>query len=230
VKGGTVAVLVRGSDTAGALGRSPVRLAALRRAAAFSVAAFIDGCSRLFQRYLRLGLLLLAVYAISAALYLLTVTGSYRLGPTDASALSWGLTALVSGVFIAWITIVNLAYLLVQMVVAAEDCSVRRAVHHLALFLRRKRGEVAAVFAVVLSLVIFATVASMLATAGLGLVSFVPLVGLAVFPLQAAAWLVRGLVFQYLGLTALGAYLALYRPPDASRAEAAHPVWARTAS
>jgi hypothetical protein len=30
-------------------------------------------------------------------------------------------------------------------------------------------------------------------------------------PLQIAAWLMRGIVFQYLALTALGAYLTQYR-------------------
>ena len=45
----------------------------------------------------------------------------------------------------------------------------------------------------------------------LGLISFGPFVGLAVFPLQAIAWFVRGMLFQYLGLTALGSYLTLYR-------------------
>jgi hypothetical protein len=29
--------------------------------------------------------------------------------------------------------------------------------------------------------------------------------------LQATAWLLRGLLFHYLGLAALGAYLTLYR-------------------
>ena len=43
------------------------------------------------------------------------------------------------------------------------------------------------------------------------LIAFVPLVGLAIVPLQAAAWLVRGFVFEYLALTALGAYLTQYR-------------------
>ena len=44
-----------------------------------------------------------------------------------------------------------------------------------------------------------------------------PLVGLAVLPLQIAAWLVRGIVFQYLALTALGAYLTQYRHYLAAR-------------
>ena len=60
-------------------------------------------------------------------------------------------------------------------------------------------------------MVIVATVASIVATAGLGLIAFVPLVGLAVLPLQFAAWLVRGIVFEYVALAALGAYLSHYR-------------------
>ena len=60
-------------------------------------------------------------------------------------------------------------------------------------------------------MVVIATAASILATAGLGLIAFVPLVGLAVLPLQLAAWLLRGIVFEYLALAALGAYLSHYR-------------------
>ena len=75
-------------------------------------------------------------------------------------------------------------------------------------------------FLVVVVLVVAATFASALAWSGVGLIAFVPLVGLAVFPLQLAALLVRGLVFEYLGLTALGAYLTLYHGYVAKRSEA----------
>ena len=54
------------------------------------------------------------------------------------------------------------------------------------------------------------TLASALAWSGVGLIAFVPLVGLAVFPLQLAALLLRGIVFEFIGLAALGAYAALY--------------------
>jgi hypothetical protein len=47
----------------------------------------------------------------------------------------------------------------------------------------------------------------------------VPLVGLAVFPLQIAALVLRGLAFEYLGLTALGAYLTLYQGYVSRRGE-----------
>jgi hypothetical protein len=67
------------------------------------------------------------------------------------------------------------------------------------------------VFGVVLLLVVGATIVSVIATTSLGVIAFVPLVGLAVVPLQLLAWLFRGLVFQLVGLSALGAYLTLYR-------------------
>ena len=53
--------------------------------------------------------------------------------------------------------------------------------------------------------------AVLVAWSGVGLIAFVPLVGLAVFPLQIVALLVRGLIFEYIGLTALGAYVTLFR-------------------
>jgi hypothetical protein len=61
------------------------------------------------------------------------------------------------------------------------------------------------------SLLALGIAASVLATAALGLIAFVPFLGLAAVPLQVAAWVVRGFVFQYLGLTALVAYVQLYR-------------------
>ena len=95
---------------------------------------------------------------------------------------------LASSVLLVWITLVNLIYLLTQMVIAVEDVGVRQAAcggrsTSCAASLR----EVAGIFGVVLVLVALATVASILATAGLGLIAFVPLVGFAVLPLQVAA-------------------------------------------
>jgi hypothetical protein len=77
-----------------------------------------------------------------------------------------------------------------------------------------------------------ATVASALAWSGVGLVAFIPLIGLAVIPLQLAALVVRGLAFEYIGLTALGAYLTSYarqagslrRPALVRASSASHPV------
>jgi hypothetical protein len=71
--------------------------------------------------------------------------------------------------------------------------------------------QVLGIFGVVLALVLLATAASVLATTGLALVAWVPLVGLAVVPLQVAAWLMRGVVFHYMDLCAWSAYQSQYR-------------------
>jgi len=110
-----------------------------------------------------------------------------------------------------------------QIVMAVDDVGLRTALSTVGRFLRSSVREVAGIFGVVLLLVLLATAASILATAGLSLIGFVPIVAVAVMPLQLAAWLVRGIVFQYLALTALGAYLTQYRHYRGGAALAAVP-------
>ncbi|HVH56762.1 MAG TPA: hypothetical protein VM791_10920 [Vicinamibacterales bacterium] len=213
VKGGTMALLADAEGSTGPIERPPLRLDAVRRANRIHIEPFLDGCKRLWRRYLRLGGCLLIAYAATALVYLGFIVAGYALAQNRPVLLGlWTVTAaLASGALVVWITLVNLLYLLMQMIVAIEDVSVRTAAGLVLTFLRSALREIAAIFGVVLLLVTLATVASILATAGLGLIAFVPLAGLAVVPLQVAAWLMRGFVFQYLGLTALVGYLAQYR-------------------
>ncbi len=212
VKGGTIALLAEAERTAGPIERPPLRLEALRTASIVAIDPFLSGCARLWRRYVRIGIGLLLVYVVTAAAYLGLVLGGYALAGNSAILLGWTVVAaLASSVLIVWITLVNFFYLMTQMAVAIEDVSVRAGVRLAFAFVWGHLREVAAVFGVVLVLVVVATAASILATAGLGLIAFVPLVGLAVLPLQLAAWLIRGIVFEYLALTALGAYLSHYR-------------------
>ena len=212
VKAGTVAILAEAERTAGPIERPPLRLESLRRAAVAGIDPFLAGCSRLWRRYIRIGLGLLLAYTFTAGAYLLFVFGGYALAANSAVLLGWtALAALASSALVVWITILNFFYLMTQMVVAIEDVSVRVGVRLALQFIWGHLREVAAVFGVVLVVVIIATAASILATAGLGLIAFVPLVGLMVLPLQLAAWLLRGIVFEYVALAALGAYLSHYR-------------------
>jgi hypothetical protein len=213
VKGGTVSLLVDAEATTGPIERPPLRLDAMRRASRVHIEPFLDGCRRLWRRYVRLGGCLLIAYAVTAAVYLGFIVAGYALANNRPVLLGlWTVVAaLASGALVVWITLVNLVYQLTQMIVAVEDVSVRTAAQLVVRFMRAALREIAAIFGVVLLLVALATVASVLATAGLGLIAFVPLLGLAVVPLQVAAWLIRGFVFQYLALTALVGYLAQYR-------------------
>ena len=213
VKGGTMSLLVEAEATTGPIEKPPLRLDAVRRASRVHIEPFLDGCRRLWRRYLRLGGCLLIAYAITAAGYLAFIVAGYALASNRPVLLGlWTvIAALASGALVVWITLINLVYLLTQMIVAVEDVSVRTAAGLVLRFMRASLREIAAIFGVVLLLVTLATIASVLATAGLGLIAFVPLLGLAVVPLQVAAWLIRGFVFQYLALTALVGYLAQYR-------------------
>lgn len=210
LKGGTVAVLAVAEREAAAVEEPPLRLEPFWTAARFSVDRYDEGCRHYLRRFLRLGLMLILVYVASAAAYLAVLLRgvewftSGRLGWTAIAGI--GSTALV-----VWITLVNFVYLLIQMVVVVEDCSVRSAARRVWEFLRAEPKLTFGVFGVLLLLVAGATIVSLIATTSLGLIAFVPLAGLAVVPLQLLAWLFRGLVFQFLGLSALSAYLTLYR-------------------
>jgi hypothetical protein len=205
-KAGAVAVLVQGEREAGAIEHPPLHFDSLRRASKFSAELYIDSARALFPRYARLGFMLMGIYLVSGVLYLV---GAYESGfRGDLGGL---LTFVMTIGFVAWITVINLVYLLTQIVIAAEDCSVAKAWRQMLAFVRRQRRGVSTVFGVILALVIAATGVSLLATAALGLIAFVPFIGLAVLPLQLLAWVFRGVVFQFLGLTSIGSYMRLYR-------------------
>jgi hypothetical protein len=212
VKGGTVAILAEAEAQAGPIERPPLRIAALRRANRTDITPFLEGCRRLWRRYVKLGACLLLVYVATAVVYLSLVVGGYAVAGNTGVLLGWTFAAaLASSALVVWITLVNFFYLLTQMAIAVEDLGVREAVARVGHFVRVSAREVAGIFGIVLLLVGVATVVSILATAGLGLIAFIPLVGLAMVPLQVAAWLLRGFVFEYLALTAFGAYLTQYR-------------------
>ncbi len=221
VKGGTVDVLAAANLTARPIENEPITYQSLHAAAFFTLERFTHGCSRLFRRYLKLGLALMVVYLLSGLSYLAFVVYGYQAAGGRLVIIGWTLVAaLAAGALVAWITLVNFVYLLLQIVIAIEDVGPVDAVRHVVRFARAEFRDLAGVFVVILGIVVGATFASALAWSGVGLIAFVPLVGLAVFPLQVAALLVRGLVFEYIGLTALGAYVTLYRGYVSRRAEA----------
>jgi hypothetical protein len=211
VKGGTVDVLLAANRAAGPIEREAITFDNLRTGACFTLQRFMDGCSRLFKPYLTLGLLLMIVYALSVGSCLIVIVRGYQAASGRMLLAGWTfLAALTTIALVLWITLVNLIYLLMQIAMAVEGVGLSRAFRSMTRFVRSELRNLAGVFVVVLVLIIAAMFASALAWSGVGLIAFVPLVGLAVFPLQLAALLVRGLVLEYLGLTALGAYITLY--------------------
>jgi len=215
VKAGSVTVLLAGDQAAGAIELPPLRLSALREANQASFERFIDGVRRLFSRYLRLGIGLTVVYAMIAGAYL-----AFLIGPAIPQALDSPLmVTLASLAVLVAITAVNFIYLLLQIVMAADDCGVLTAIPVVARLLRQRTTELGQVLAAILALMLMATGASILATTALGLIAFVPFVGLAALPLQVFAWLVRGIVFQFVGLTGVATYVRMHVALQTARVE-----------
>ncbi len=206
VKAGSVTVLLAGDRAAGAVEEPPLRMSALRQANQAGFERFIGGVRHLFPRYLRLGIALTIVYALIAGAYM-----AFLFGPPISDIFEGPIaTTVASLIVIVVITLVNFLYLLTQIVIAAEDCSVLDAIPHVARLIRRRTKALALVLISILSLMLMATGASILATTALGLIAFVPFVGLAALPLQVFAWLLRGVVFQFVGLTGVATYLRLH--------------------
>ena len=221
LKGGTVALLVRAEREAAAVEEPPLQFSVVATGAVFTVERFIEHARELFPRFLRLGFVLMAVYALSG---LGLVTIAFGRDGVDG----WLVPIAATVLFVAWITGINLLYLLAQIVMAAEGCGVGVACRRALGFVRRVPRPVAAVCVAILALVLLATFASLVAATALGLIGFVPFVGLAVLPLQLLALILRGLVLQYITLASVGAYSALYRGQSYESAEPAGSQAVRT--
>ncbi|MGH9199800.1 MAG: hypothetical protein ACRD2A_01015 [Vicinamibacterales bacterium] len=210
VKAGTVTVLIAGERAAGVIERPPLRMAALTAANQSTLDRFVGGVRYLFARYVWLGAGLSLMYAVLTGGYLAAL-----FAPSSAVSLDSRLAVTVASlVLIVLVTLLNFCYLLSQIVVATEDCTVYEAISLVGRLLRRRPIELTQALGTMLALMALVTAASILAMAALGLIAFVPFVGLAALPLQLLAWLIRGVVFQFVGLTGLVTYVRLYRTAE----------------
>lgn len=213
VKAGTLAVLVRGERQASdELHAGSLRFDLMRRANASELDVFLAGVRYFGRRFALLGGWLMAAYVVLGGGYFVAMLSAYRVAARTEWISAFPLVLLVAtSAVVVVVTVINLLYLLLQVIVVADDCRVREAASRLRIYLLHDSRQVAGVFGVILTITVVGTAASLLVTAALGLIAWVPLVGPSVVPLQAAAWLVRGLVFVFVDLTALSAYVAQHR-------------------
>jgi len=212
VKASTLAVLVTGERGAGELHRPPLRADSFRRASAYTLATVLD-CLRLFRRRAIVMAIWLGIaYLITGLGYVASLTFGFQLISASSWSAAWPLLVLiVTSTGVIAITIINVTYDLLRIIVINDDCGVGAAFRKLRSFLIQDARQVLGIFGVMSAILGLATAASVFATAGLTLLAWVPFAGLILLPLQLAAWLIRGLVFQYMGLTTLSAYQAQYR-------------------
>lgn len=212
LKAGTLSVLVAGERASDDAHLEPFDTASIRRARAYSVAAVIRGATKFARRAVSLAMALTALYGgiVLGYLWLMRV----GLGTDSAGAriplwpvLVLGLTTL--GAVIG--ALINLAIDLLRVIVVTDDCSVRTAARRLGRFVVADGRHLFGVCVLMGGVLTLATVVSLLAASGLTVIAWVPYVGFVIVPLQMAAWLVRGLVFEALALSALSSCQVQYR-------------------
>lgn len=232
MKAGGVAVIVAGEARARAAPAATRRVPLLSAAQAWSTARFTHGCARFGPRFVRLGLALAVLETAVAFGYATAIVHAYR--TFVSAAASWWIAPAVAAVSVIALTVsivAELGYRLTQLVVVADDCGVRAALRGAGGFVRREALIVArlCLAALVLSALTFGI--ALLAAAAVGLVSFVPVAGVVVLPLQAAVWVVRGLTLPFIDLAALAAYASVYRAwPEGASPQGAVPERPRPAS
>jgi hypothetical protein len=119
--------------------------------------------------------------------------------------------ALASVAALAVSLAAELIYRLAQLRLVVEDRAAWPAVRAALSLVRAEPLLVARIWLAALICSATAFVATLIAAAAFGLVSFVPVAGVAVLPLQAAVWVVRGLLLPFIDLAALAAYSAVLR-------------------
>lgn len=212
VKAGTLAILVRAEGRAPELYRRPGGIGVMREAAVYSLPALWDSVRHFERRAAVLAFWLGLTYVLVGGGYLIAVGWGARLVAESPWSAVWPLLVLVATSAAAvGIVAANLVFDLARVVIVTDDCGVRAALARVRAFLLEDARQVLGIFGAMGTILLLATVGSITATAGLALVAWVPLAGLLFVPLQVAFWIVRGLLFDYMGLVTLSAYQTQYR-------------------
>ncbi len=213
MKAGTLAVLVSAERSTPRPRFDESTWRTVRHAAGFRKAIAWEGLRRFGPRAAVLAFGLGVAYLVVAAMYVLTI-GASTSRPASLADPSTPWPALVFMATmggIVTLALLNLAHDLLRLVMIADDCSVPAAVRRLARFLAARAVQVLGIIVVMGAARLAGGTASLLAAAGLGVIAWLPVVGLAFLPLQAVAWLSRGLLLQYLQASMLLACLTQYR-------------------
>jgi hypothetical protein len=219
VKSCTLHILVHGERRAGPVESEALSVQMMREAQAFSLDLLLSGGQRYWRRAVTLALWLGAAYATIGSIYIAVVSlGVGNVGQRFGFGAGPLALLVATSAGVVGVTILNLVYDLVRVIVLTDDCRVSTAIGRLRRFLVEDARQVVGIFAVMSTVGMLAAAIALLATAGTTLVGSLPFLGLLLLPLQAAAWLVRGLVFQYLGLASLSAYQSQYRRFDSEGA------------
>lgn len=211
VKAGTLSILVTADRQAGELHCQPLAAVSLASARTFGLERLVTASHRFVGRGIQLSIWLALAYGFVVILYLALITWDL---PAGGSAWLPAWSALVLAATSTAIVVTGVARLtitLLRVVIVTDDCPISTAAVRLVRFGLEDARQVIGVAAVIGGIQIVAAVVGVLAASGLAPIAYVPVVGLALVPLQAALWLLRSLVFDALALVGASACQTQYR-------------------
>lgn len=231
VKGGTLAVLSASDALTPDIAHRYFEFRQVRETRMYSY-GLLWTLTRAFQRRSAiLGFWLGVAYTVIGSAYLLALGWGFQYAASVEWSPALGLLVLLStSAALIAITVVNLVFDLARVIIVTDDCSVTDALGRVRWFLLTDARHVIGIFGVMGGIVLFGIAASLAVTAGLTLLSWVPILGVLFVPLQIAFWIARSLVFQYLNLATLCAYITQYRRLSAPRTATTIPFQARPTS
>ncbi|HWB16554.1 MAG TPA: hypothetical protein VG538_09110 [Vicinamibacterales bacterium] len=186
--------------------------ASLAESWAWSLRRVRDGIARFGRRMLALALALAVADFVVGVAYLATLGASSGLAADATWTAAWPLAVVAAtSVGVVLVAAIKLTYDLLRVVILTDDCGVGDARRRLARFVMADARQVIGIFSVLGCVTVVATMLSVLAAAGLAVVAWMPFASVIVVPLQLAAWIVRGLIFEYFALSAVSAYQTQYR-------------------
>lgn len=212
VKCGTLARLVDGERHLPDMPPGSIAASHLRHAARFDLARALDDARHFGRRAALLTFWLGVVYAIGTTGYLTALGLGFSLPDRPWASALWPLIVLVAtSTTVVGVSLVHFVHDLLRVIVITDDCRVSEAVSRLRAFLIVDVRQVLGIFAVMTIVVMLAGAIALLVTGSLALVAWVPFLSLLAVPLQIAAWLIRGLLFQGLSVMAVASYQTQYR-------------------
>jgi hypothetical protein len=230
IKAGTLSILVTAERVAPDSERTPIRVDWFKRSAVYRGEDLLAAIGHFRSRSVFLALLLGAAYVLTAVVYALLMRWTFGLTDDPVGVSVWPLAvAVITSAGLVAVAGINLFYDLTRIILVVDDCGVMAAIQRLWQFLVADSRQVLGIFGVMGAVGVAATAAALVATAGLALISWIPIVGLVVLPLQLVAWLARGLVFQFMDLMTMVAYEAQYRRFAGLEAPSAPRLWVQGA-
>ena len=177
----------------------------------FSAERIIAGARRFARPMMAVAFVRAALYVFVVLVYLMLVASAVFSGSTGWPGAWSAILLAATSVGIVAVSAINLVSDLIRVAIVTDGCSFRQAAARMWRFVILDARQVIGIVSVIAGVEIVASAVALLAAAGLAPVAYLPVVSLAVVPLQLAFWVLRSLLVEAASLSSVAACQTQYR-------------------